>query len=84
MHFINLIILSDFMQILNSINKHYTKNKHFHKHNICSIIYLLQEQKLNPNKYSEQEINMRNFVQATEYYVHMYAQFGGLSFYGFV
>jgi hypothetical protein len=27
-------------------------------HNLFSIIYLLHEHKLNPNKYSEQEINM--------------------------
>jgi hypothetical protein len=36
------------------------------------IIYLLQEQELNHENYSEQELNMSNFVQANEYDVHMY------------
>jgi hypothetical protein len=36
--------------------------EHFYKHILFSTIYLLQEQKLNPSKYSEQEINMSNFV----------------------
>jgi hypothetical protein len=43
----------------------------------------LQEQKLNPRNYSEQEINIRNFVQAADNDVHMYAKFGGLTFYEF-
>jgi hypothetical protein len=37
------------------------------------MVYLLQEEKLNPRNYSEQELNMDNFVQATEHDVHMYA-----------
>jgi hypothetical protein len=32
MQFIILILLYDFMQVLNSIGKHYTNNKHFPKH----------------------------------------------------
>jgi hypothetical protein len=44
-------------------------------------ISLLQEQKLTPNKYFVQEINMSNFVQAYEHDVYMYAMFGGLTFY---
>jgi hypothetical protein len=62
MHFLNLNNLYDFMQVLNSIRKYHTMIEHFYKHILFSTIYLLQEQKLNPNKYSEQEINMSNFV----------------------
>jgi hypothetical protein len=55
----------DLMQVLISINKHPTKNEHFPKHTIFSTIYLLQKQKLNPNKYYEHEINMSKFLKAT-------------------
>jgi hypothetical protein len=65
MQFSILIFLSDFMLVLNSIRKHYTRNKHSPKHILFSTLYLLQEQNLNSNKYSEQEINMTNFVLAT-------------------
>jgi hypothetical protein len=44
----------------------------------------MYEQKLNYRNYSEQEIKMNNFVPATEYDVHMYEKFGGLSSYVFV
>jgi hypothetical protein len=57
---------SDFMKVLNTIKKHSTKNEYFPKHIQFTTIYLLQEHKLNPNKYSGQEINMSNFIQATE------------------
>jgi hypothetical protein len=59
-------MLYDFMQVLHITRKYYTKNEYFHKHILFTIIYLLQEQKLNHINYSEQEINMDNFVQATE------------------
>jgi hypothetical protein len=52
MHFKNLNNFSDFMQVLNSIKEHSTKNEYFLKHIQFTTIYLLQEQKLNPNKYS--------------------------------
>jgi hypothetical protein len=58
----DLIILSDFMQVLNSIRKHSTKNEDFSKHILFSTIYLLQEQKLKARNYFEQEINMVNFI----------------------
>jgi hypothetical protein len=66
MYFMSLNKFYDFMQVLNSIKEHSTKNEHFPKHIQFTTIYLLQKQKLNPNKYSGQEINMINFVQATE------------------
>jgi hypothetical protein len=58
----NLIMLSDFIQVLISRRKHTTKNEYFPRHIIFTTIYLLQEEKLNPKNYSEQEIDMRNFV----------------------
>jgi hypothetical protein len=61
MRFMHLIMFSDFIQVLNSIRKHTTKNEYFSRHIIFTTIYLLQEQKLNPRIYSEQELNMSNF-----------------------
>jgi hypothetical protein len=55
MRFICLIILYDFMQLLNSIRKYTTKNEYFSRHIIFTPIYSLQEYKLNPKNYSEQE-----------------------------
>jgi hypothetical protein len=84
MHFINLIILSDFMPALNINRKHYTKNDYFSRHTLFSIIYLLQEHELNHRNSFKEEINMFKFEQSTENHVHMYAKFGGLEFYGFL
>jgi hypothetical protein len=39
---------------------------------IFTIIYLLQEHNLNHNKYSENQINMLNFVKVNEYYMIMH------------
>jgi hypothetical protein len=39
----NLNKFSDFMEILNSIRKHPSKNEYFTKHILFSTIYLLQE-----------------------------------------
>jgi hypothetical protein len=58
----NLSMLSEFMQVLNSRRKHPTKNEYFYRQIIFTTIYLLQEQKLNPRNYSEQELNIRNFA----------------------
>jgi hypothetical protein len=57
----NLNMFSDFIQVLNSISNHPTKNEYSSKHILVSTNYLLQEQKLNPRNYFEQEINMSNF-----------------------
>jgi hypothetical protein len=65
-------MLFDFMPILNSIKKHYTNNEYFYRHIIFNMIYLLQEQKLNPRNYSKKEIIMSNFVQAKDYDLIMY------------
>jgi hypothetical protein len=80
----NLNMLYDFMQVLSSKRKHSTNNEYFHKHIQFTIIYLLQKQKLNTNKYSEHKINMSNFVQANEYNISMHAKFGDFICYGFL
>jgi hypothetical protein len=69
-----LIFLSDFMQVLHNIYKHPTKNEYFSKQFVFTMIYLLQEQKLNPTNYSELAAIMRIFVQANYHDVHMHAQ----------
>jgi hypothetical protein len=55
MHFMSLNMLYDFMQVLNSIRKHSTKNEYFPKHIQFTTIYLVQKQKLNHRNYSENE-----------------------------
>jgi hypothetical protein len=47
----------------------------FPMHIIITIIYSLHEPNLNHENYFDQELNMGNFVQANQYYVHMYAKF---------
>jgi hypothetical protein len=84
MRLVRLTWFSNFMHVLNSISKHYTKNEYFSKHILFTIIYLMQEQKLKPNKYSERKINMSNFVQTIGCDVHMYAKFGGFTCYDFL
>jgi hypothetical protein len=74
MHYVGLIKLSIFMQVLGIRRKHYTKNGYFLKYTLFSTIYLLQEQRLNPRNYSEREIIMSNFVQTTDHDVHMHAK----------
>jgi hypothetical protein len=60
--FIHLIMLYDFMQVLNSARDNYTKNYYFSNSKIFSTISLLQKQRLNPGNYSKQEIIMKLFV----------------------
>jgi hypothetical protein len=47
------IFLSEFIQVIDINRKHSTKNEHFPMHILFTTVYLLQEHKLNPNKYSE-------------------------------
>jgi hypothetical protein len=46
----DLIMLYYFMQVLNIKRKHSTKSEYFPKDIQITIIYLLQKQKLKPNK----------------------------------
>jgi hypothetical protein len=48
MHYMHSIFLSDFLQVLYSITKFYTKNQYFPKHELFYTNSLLQEQRLNP------------------------------------
>jgi hypothetical protein len=64
MQFRILNFLSDFMHVLNSIMKHHTKNEYFPMHIIFTTIYLLHEQKLNHNNYSEQENKYDQFFKS--------------------
>jgi hypothetical protein len=74
MRFMNQIILSYFMQGLNSTREFSTKNYYFPMHILFTIIYLLQEHELNPKIYSKQELIMITFVQATDHEINMHAK----------
>jgi hypothetical protein len=75
MRLVRLTWFYDFMQVIHSKRKHCTKNEYFPVHILFTTIYLLSEQKLNHRNYSDHEINMDNFIQATENDVHMYEIF---------
>jgi hypothetical protein len=63
---------------------HDIKVEYFSKYVLFTIIYLLHEEKINHINCFGPEINIRNFLNATEHYVHMYAKFGGFTFYVFL
>jgi hypothetical protein len=44
-------------------------------HILFTTIYLLHKHKLNHGNYSEQELNMENFVQDNEYDLRMHTKF---------
>jgi hypothetical protein len=56
MHVRILNMVYDFMQVVSSIKKHITNIEYFPKPILFTTIYLMQEQKLNPNKYYEKDI----------------------------
>jgi hypothetical protein len=76
--------LHDFIQVAYRMRKIYTNNSYFPKHILFTTIYLLQEHNLNPRNYSEQEIILIIFLQATGYKVYMYAKFGCSAIYRFL
>jgi hypothetical protein len=61
----HLILLSDFIQVPLSRMKHPTRDYYFPTHIQFTIIYLLQEYKLNPRNYFEQAINMTIFCTSS-------------------
>jgi hypothetical protein len=67
--------LHDFIQVEYSMGKLYTNNHYLPKHILFTMIYLLQEQNLKPRNYSEQEIILIIFVQATGYDMYIYPKF---------
>jgi hypothetical protein len=81
MHYVSLNHFFDFIQVLYSIRKHSTTNEYFPMHIIITTIYSLQEPNLNHGNYSEQELNMGNFVQDNEYNVHMYTKIQCMNIY---
>jgi hypothetical protein len=74
MHYVSLNHFSDFIQDVYSIRKHSTINEYFPMHIIITTIYSLQEPNLNHGNYSEQELNIGNFAQSTEYDAHKHAR----------
>jgi hypothetical protein len=74
MHYVSLNHFSDFIQDVYSIRKHSTTNEYFPMHIIITTIYSLQEPNLNHGNYSEQELNIGNFTQSTEYDAHKHAR----------
>jgi hypothetical protein len=58
----HLILLYDFLQVLYSERKFYTKKQYFPKHKIFYTRSLLQEQRLNPRNYSNHELILGIFV----------------------
>jgi hypothetical protein len=80
----NLIMFSDFVQTVNNIREHPTKNDYFSTHIQFTTIYLLDRHKLNLGNYSKQEIIMINFVQDIEHEVYMYANFEYSNIYVFL
>jgi hypothetical protein len=75
MHSVSLNHFSDYILVLNSIRNRPTQNECFCMHFPFTTIYLLHKQKLNHGNYSEQELNMKIFVQDNEYDVHMFTKF---------
>jgi hypothetical protein len=70
----NLTRIYDFLHVLHIKMSYSTKDHYFSTHILFTTIYLLQQQTLTHNHYSEQNINMRYFIQAIEHDVHMYAK----------
>jgi hypothetical protein len=84
MHYVSPNHFSDFVEVLYSIKKHSTTNEYFPMHITITTIYSLQEHNLNHGNYSEQELNMGNFAQSTEYDAHKHAMIQDLIIHGFL
>jgi hypothetical protein len=74
MHYIHLILTSNFLHVLSSTRKLYTKNYYFSKHKLFSTNSLLQEQRLSLRNYSKQELIIKSFVQPTNHNVNIHAK----------
>jgi hypothetical protein len=55
-------MFSDFLQVLHSARKLYTKNQYFSNPKLFSTISLLQKNRLNPGNYYKQQLIMELFV----------------------
>jgi hypothetical protein len=74
MHYIHLILLSDFLHVIYSARNFYTKKQYFPKPKLFYKISLLQEQRLNPKNYSKQELITGIFVWAIDHDMNMHAK----------
>jgi hypothetical protein len=74
MRFKSLTMVYDFLQVIHIKRCQSTRNDHLPMYILFTIIYLLQEQKLNPRNYSEQVTIMIIFAKANDHYVHMHAK----------
>jgi hypothetical protein len=74
MIFKSLTRLYDFLQVIHIKRSQSTKNDHLPMYILFTIIYLLQEHKLNPRNYSEHVTIMIIFAQANYHDVHMHAK----------
>jgi hypothetical protein len=84
MRFMHLFMFSDFMQVLHIKGRHPKKNEYFPKHILFTTIYLLHKYKLNHNNYSEQKVNMNNFVQAKKCHMNMHAKIHCMDMHGWL
>jgi hypothetical protein len=84
MHYIHLIILSDFIQVLNSARKVPSKNQYFSKHELFYTNSLLQEHRLNSSNYSMQELIMGIFVRTTDHGMSTNAEVQSISKYRYL
>jgi hypothetical protein len=57
-----LIMLFDFIHVLNIKRTHYTKNYYLSNHNLFTVILFTISKKLMHNNYFEQKINMSYFL----------------------
>jgi hypothetical protein len=64
----------DFLQVIHIKRCQSTRNDYLPMYILFTIIYLLQEQKLNPRNYSEQVTIIIFFTQANDHYVHMHTK----------
>jgi hypothetical protein len=81
MHYIHLILLSDFLQLLYSAREFYTKKQYFLEHKLFYTISLQQEHRLNPRNYSKQELIMLILVWSIDHDLNMHAKIHGMGMY---
>jgi hypothetical protein len=74
MRFKSLTRVYDFIKVIHIKRRQYTKNDHLPMYILFTIIYLLQDQKLNRRNYSEQVKIIIIFSKANDHYVHMHAK----------
>jgi hypothetical protein len=84
MRFMNLIMLFDFIQVLNSTREFATKNYYIPMHILFTTIYLLKEHEFNPRIHSKQELIMIIFVQATDHDINMHEKIQYLILHSFL